>query len=98
MRPESFQLFAIVLQAAEFGWLDVVRFAIFTFDRLVDFLSVDRNIVWGFDTKPHFIPTNVHDRDNNIIADHDAFVSMTREYKHCRLLFFVAVASSATGL
>jgi hypothetical protein len=84
-----FQLWTIFLEAAEFSRLDVIRLAILTFDRLIDFLSVNRNIVWGFDTKPHFIPTNVHDRYDNVITDHDAFVSMTREYKHWRLLFFV---------
>jgi hypothetical protein len=68
--------------------LDVTRFAILTFDRLVDFLSVDRYVVWGFDTKPHFIPTDIHNRYDNVIADHDAFISMSREYQHLRLLFF----------
>ncbi|MFN5227519.1 MAG: hypothetical protein ACK5FS_01520 [Planctomycetota bacterium] len=50
---------------------------------------MDRNVVGGFDTKPHFIPTNVHDRDYNVVSDHDAFVSMSREHKHWRLLFIL---------
>jgi hypothetical protein len=91
-------LLTIFLEATEFCRLDVIRFAILTFDRLIDFLPMDRNIVRGFDTKPHFITTNVHNRDDNVIADHDAFVSMSREHKHWRLLFFVTVASSATGM
>jgi hypothetical protein len=48
---------------------------------------MDRNVVGGFDTKPHFIPTNVHDRDHNVVSDHDAFVSVSREHEHWRLLF-----------
>gem|GEM_PF-6635751 len=47
---KSSDLLSIFLQAAEFSWLDMIRFAIFTFDRLVNFLPMDRNIVWGFDT------------------------------------------------
>jgi hypothetical protein len=58
-------------------------------------LPVNRDIVRGLDTKPHFVTADVHNRDDDVVPDHDAFVSMSRQHQHERLLFSLKAASSA---
>ncbi len=55
---------------------------VFTLDRLVHFLTVYRYRLGGFDAKPDLIPSNVDDRNDHVVADHDAFVSVPRKDQH----------------
>lgn len=49
----------------------------FSLNRFVDFLPVDGDIGGSINAQPHFIPTDVHDRDHDVVADDNAFVSMS---------------------
>ena len=62
--------------------LDVAGLLILSFDCFVNLLAVDRDILRSFNPKSHFIATNIDDRDDNVITDHDALVSMTRQHQH----------------
>lgn len=55
---------------------------VFTLDRLVHFLAVYRYRLGGFNAKPDFIPSDVDDRNDHVVADHDAFVSVPRKDQH----------------
>ena len=44
----------------------------FAQDRLVDFAAMDGNLFGGFDPQFHLVTTYVDDRDDDVIADHDA--------------------------
>ncbi len=57
-------------------------FAVLALDRVVDFLTMNRNRLRCFDSKPHFVTTDVHDCHHNIVADHDAFVSVSGKDQH----------------
>jgi hypothetical protein len=50
---------------------------IFALDGFVDFLTMDWDTGGGFDAQPNLVTTNVHNRDNHIISDHDAFIAMS---------------------
>jgi hypothetical protein len=50
--------------------------AVFALDRVVDFLSVDGDRLGSFDSKTNFIASNVYDRHNDVVANHDALVSV----------------------
>ena len=34
------------------------------------------------DAQPYFVSTNIHDRYNNIVTDHYAFITLSGEYEH----------------
>ncbi len=50
---------------------------VFSLNRFVDLLPVDRNFGWGFDTEPNFIAANIHDGDFNVVADENAFIALS---------------------
>jgi len=55
-------------------------------DRFVDFLAVDRDLRRRIDAEADLVAANVDDGDNDVITDNDAFVALSRQYKHRRLL------------
>jgi|694.fasta_scaffold14690_9 hypothetical protein len=55
---------------------------VFTLDSFVHFLAVYRYRLGGFDAKPDLVPSDVDDRNDHVVADHDAFVSVPRKDQH----------------
>src|SRR4051812_17247760 len=49
-------------------------FAILALDGLVDFLAMDGNVVGAFDAEANLVAANVHNGDDNVIANDEAFV------------------------
>jgi hypothetical protein len=58
------------------------RPAIFSLNRVVHLLSVHGDGLGRFDAQPYFITADVHDRHHDIVADHDAFVSVSGKDEH----------------
>lgn len=63
--------------------------AVFPLNRFVNFLSVNGNRLRCVDPESHFVASNIHNRDDNVVADHDAFVSMSRKDQHGALFHFL---------
>jgi hypothetical protein len=59
--------------------LDLTSFPILPFNRFVHFLSVNRDILWSFNTQPDFIPAYIDNRNYDVIANHDALITMSRQ-------------------
>ena len=51
-------------------------------DRFVDLLAVNGNVLGSDDAEPHFVTTNLHDRDDNIVVDDDTLVFFPGQNKH----------------
>jgi hypothetical protein len=51
--------------------------AILSLDRLVDLLAVDRNLAWRLNAQANLVTSDVDDRHNDFIANHDAFVALS---------------------
>ena len=47
-----------------------------------DFPPVDRNFLWSLNSKTHFIATNLHDNDGDVVVNNNAFVLFSRKDKH----------------
>jgi len=43
----------------------------------VDFLAMNRDFCWGFDSQTHLIAANIDDRDLDVVADENAFISLS---------------------
>jgi hypothetical protein len=69
-----------------FRWTESARFLILSFNRIVNFLPVHRDFLGGIDAQPNFVSTNIHNGDDYVISNHDAFVSMSRQDQHGWLL------------
>src|SRR3972149_5532611 len=55
-------------------------------DRFVHFLAMHRNLGGSLDTQPNLVAANIHNRDHDVVADDDAFIALSREDQHIRLL------------
>lgn len=62
--------------------LQLASATIVSLDRLIDFLAMDGDLGRCIDTESNFVTTDVHHGDHDIIADHDAFVTLSRQYQH----------------
>ena len=58
------------------------RSAVLTLDGIVDFLPVYRYGLGCLDTQADFVTTDIHDRHDDVVADHDAFVSVSGKDEH----------------
>lgn len=56
--------------------------AILTLDRLVYLAAVHRNLRGRVDTQPDLVAAHVDNRHDNVVADNDAFVAVSRQYEH----------------
>jgi hypothetical protein len=52
-------------------------------------LAVNRNRLRRVDSQANFVAADVHNRYDNIVADHDAFVSVSRKDQHGALFNFL---------
>src|SRR5262245_31008724 len=60
---------------------------------------MNRNVARGIDAQPHFVAANIDDRNDDVVADHDALVTVSRQNQHRWLLPQPARRSrSLTGL
>jgi hypothetical protein len=66
-------------------WLNLRGFTIFALNRFVNLAAVDRNLSRRFDSQSNPVAANVHDGDNYIVADNDAFIALTGENQHISL-------------
>ena len=55
-------------------------------DRVVDFLSMDGNFLRSIDSQTDLVSPDIYNGDHDVIADHDAFVSVPRQDQHGWLL------------
>jgi len=62
--------------------LKPARLAIFALNGLVHLLSVYRDLDGGRDPQSNFIAANIHDGDNNIIANDDTLVAVSGQDQH----------------
>lgn len=68
------------------GWTNVLRSprtglgcaAIFSLNRIVDFLAVNRNRLGRFNAETYFVSAYVHYGHHHVITNHDAFVTVSR--------------------
>ena len=67
-------------------------------DRLVDLLAVDRNVLRRDDAEAHFVTTNLHDRDDNIVVDNDTLVFFPGQDKHGCVSFRKSIAPTGRDL
>jgi hypothetical protein len=58
------------------------RPAILSLNRIVHLLSVHGDRLGRFNAQPYFITADIHDRHHDIVADHDAFVSVSGKDEH----------------
>jgi hypothetical protein len=66
----------------------MIRLSVLALDGFVNFLAMNWDIVGGLDPKSNLVTAYIHDRYDNVVTDHDAFVSMSRQHQHERLLYF----------
>jgi hypothetical protein len=60
--------------------------AAFPLDRLVDFLAMDWDFLGSLDSQANLVAPNVDDRHHDVIANHDAFITLSGKDKHRWLL------------
>jgi hypothetical protein len=59
-------------------------------DRLIDFLAMDRDFAGCLDADADLVAANVHNGYDDLVPDHNAFVTLSRKDKHFRLLPLIA--------
>ena len=57
-------------------------FALFTLNRLIDFLAMDRCVLRRRYTKTNFTASNLNNVYLDVIANHNRFILMSAEYQH----------------
>jgi hypothetical protein len=65
--------------AASVGRSKLSRLLVLALNRVVDFLAMDRDMLWRIDTQTNFIASDIDDRDHHIVPDHDALIAMSRQ-------------------
>ena len=58
------------------------RAAILSLNRIVNFLAVDRDRLRSLDSEADFVAPDIDNRHHDIVADHDAFVSVPGKDEH----------------
>src|SRR5262245_41370854 len=58
-----------------------------------------RNLGWGINSQPHLVAADIDDRDDNVVANNDAFVSLSGQDEHRGLLpsYFSRLGRSAVS-
>jgi hypothetical protein len=56
---------------------------------------MDRDLVRCLYAYPDLVAAYVHDGYDDLVSDHNAFVTLSRKDKHCRLLPVIAVRPMA---
>jgi len=66
-----------VPELLDFAGINLTSAMIFALNCIVDFLPMDGNFRRRFDPEPNFITTNINDRYDDLVADHDAFIALS---------------------
>jgi hypothetical protein len=56
-------------------------------NHVIDFLPMNGNILRGFDSETHPVPTHLYDENGNVIVNDDTFIYSTGENQHGYPLF-----------
>jgi hypothetical protein len=64
-----------------FGF-DLSSGPVFALDGLIDLSAMDRDFCWSVDPQPDFVSSDIHDRDDNVVADDYAFITLSGQDKH----------------
>lgn len=59
-------------------WLNVRGGAVLALNGVVDFLAMNRNMRRRGNSQTDLVTPNINDRDLDVVADHDRFISLTR--------------------
>jgi hypothetical protein len=51
-------------------------------DGFVDFFAVYGDVSRRRNPQSHLVPTYIYDSDLNVVADHDCFIALSRQYQH----------------
>jgi hypothetical protein len=51
-------------------------------DGIVDFLAMHGDVAGGINADPHFVTSNFHDSNADVVANNDRFVALTGQHKH----------------
>ena len=62
--------------------LHLSRPQVLPLDRLIDLLAMHRDRLWCFDSEANLVASNVNDGHHDIVANHDAFVSVAGKDQH----------------
>ena len=62
--------------------LQSARLAIFALNGVVHLLAVHGDLDWGRDSQSNLIAANIHHGDDDVIADDDTFIAVTRQDQH----------------
>src|SRR5690554_6695812 len=63
--------------------------AVLALDRFIILLAMDGDRLRCVDAEANFIATNVYDGHDDIVADHDALVTVSRKDQHGALFLFL---------
>src|SRR4051812_2875989 len=76
----------LLVQIARLAGFHLASFAILALNGFVNFLAMNRDVGGGFNPQPNLVAADIHNGDNNVVANDDAFVTMSRQNQHFRLL------------
>jgi len=60
-------------------WTELGRLLVLALNGVVDFLAMDRDVLWRVDSQANFIAADIDNRDHHIVTDHDALIAMSRQ-------------------
>lgn len=66
--------------------LELARFSVFSLDGLIHLPPMNRDLAGGVDPQSNLVSANINDRKYDVLADHDALVTLPRQDKHRQLL------------
>src|SRR5438093_11495180 len=75
-----------IAQIAGVVRLELRSLAVFPLDRLINCLAMHGDVARGVDAQPHFVAADIDNRDDNVVADNDAFVTVSGQNQHRWLL------------
>jgi hypothetical protein len=77
-----FPVSRIIWDPPRFFHTDLCCRLIFPLNGLVHLAAVDRHLTRRFDAQPHLVAAHVDDRDDHIVADDNALISLPGKHKH----------------
>src|SRR5436305_4204522 len=66
-------------------------------DRIIDFTTMDGDLLRGFHAQSHFVASNLDDDNRDVIVDDDAFVLLPRQHQHDDNPFVVLAATGGSA-
>jgi hypothetical protein len=69
------------------GFNGNLRLSLYTVNRLVYFLAVNRHIFWCDDSETHLVSTNFHHSNDDVVVNYNRLVFFPGQYEHWCLSF-----------